>query len=71
MALHFIVDLDVEDGGRKADVIGPPTDAEGGLFSEINDNSVAILLTYGTARILCWRRQGQGGVHASGACTRP
>jgi hypothetical protein len=34
------------------DVIAPPTDAEGGLFSEINDNSVAILLTYGTARIL-------------------
>jgi site-specific DNA recombinase len=33
-------------------VIAPPTDAEGGLFSEINDNSVAILLTYGTARIL-------------------
>jgi competence protein ComEC len=39
-------------GGVRADVIGPPTDAEGGLFSEINDNSVAILLTYGTARIL-------------------
>jgi competence protein ComEC len=38
--------------GVQADVIGPPTDAEGGLFSEINDNSVAILLTYGTARIL-------------------
>jgi hypothetical protein len=34
------------------DVIAPPTDAEGGLFSEINDNSVAIMLTYGTARIL-------------------
>jgi competence protein ComEC len=34
------------------DVIAPPTEAEGGLFSEINDNSVAILLTYGTARIL-------------------
>jgi competence protein ComEC len=34
------------------DVIAPPTDAEGGLFSEINDNSEAILLTYGTARIL-------------------
>jgi len=32
------------------DVIAPPTDAEGGLYSEINDNSVAILLTYGTAR---------------------
>ncbi len=38
--------------GINADVIGSPTDAEGGLFSEINDNSVAILLTYGTARIL-------------------
>jgi competence protein ComEC len=36
----------------KTDVIAPPTDAEGGLFSEINDNSVAILLTYGTARVL-------------------
>jgi beta-lactamase superfamily II metal-dependent hydrolase len=34
------------------DRIAPPTDAEGRLFSEINDNSVAILLTYGTARIL-------------------
>ena len=34
------------------DVIAPPTDVEGGLFTEINDNSVAILLTYGTARIL-------------------
>ena len=33
-------------------LLGPPTDTEGGLFSEINDNSVAILLTYGTAGIL-------------------
>jgi len=33
-------------------VIAPPTDAEGGLFSEINDNSVAIMLSYGTARVL-------------------
>ena len=32
------------------DVIAPPVDAGGGLFSEINDNSVAIMLTYGTAR---------------------
>src|SRR5918994_4741543 len=31
------------------DVVGPPP---GELFSETNDNSVAILLTYGTARIL-------------------
>jgi competence protein ComEC len=33
-------------------VIVPATDAEGGLFSETNDNSVAILLAYGTARVL-------------------
>jgi competence protein ComEC len=39
-------------GGINEGIIAPPTDAEGGLFSEINDNSVAILLTYGTARIL-------------------
>jgi competence protein ComEC len=39
-------------GGAERDVIAPPTDAEGGLFSEINDNSGAILLTYGTTRIL-------------------
>ncbi len=34
------------------DVIGPPTEAEGGLFSETNDNSVAVLLTYGSSRVL-------------------
>ncbi len=32
--------------------MAPPTDAEGGLFSETNDNSVGVLLTYGTARVL-------------------
>jgi competence protein ComEC len=37
------------DGGTRTDVIAPPP---GELFSETNDNSVAILLTYGTARIL-------------------
>ena len=37
------------DGGARADVVGPPP---GELFSETNDNSVAVLLTYGTARIL-------------------
>jgi competence protein ComEC len=31
------------------DIIAPPP---GELFSETNDNSVAILLTYGTARVL-------------------
>jgi beta-lactamase superfamily II metal-dependent hydrolase len=37
------------DGGTRADVIAPPP---GELFSMTNDNSVAILLTYGTARVL-------------------
>jgi competence protein ComEC len=36
-------------GGVRADVIAPPP---GDLFPQTNDNSVAILLTYGTARIL-------------------
>jgi beta-lactamase superfamily II metal-dependent hydrolase len=39
-------------GGVRADVIAPPTDAEGGLFPETNDNSVGILLTHGAARVL-------------------
>jgi len=39
-------------GGVRVDVIGPPTEAEGGLFTEINDNSIALLLTYGSARVL-------------------
>jgi beta-lactamase superfamily II metal-dependent hydrolase len=39
-------------GGVRVDVIGPPSEAEGGLFSETNDNSVALLLTYGSARVL-------------------
>ena len=43
-------DGDVYDwGGTEADVISPPAD---GLFSETNDNSVGILLTFGTARVL-------------------
>ncbi len=33
-------------------MIAPPTEAEGGLFPETNDNSVAILLSYGSARVL-------------------
>jgi competence protein ComEC len=36
-------------GGLRADVIGPPP---GELYSETNDNLVAILLTYGMARVL-------------------
>jgi competence protein ComEC len=34
----------------RADVIAPPPPGE--LFSETNDNSVVILLAYGTARVL-------------------
>src|SRR5918998_1723367 len=36
-------------GGAHVDVVGPPP---GGLFGETNDNSVALLLTHGTARVL-------------------
>jgi competence protein ComEC len=39
----------MEWGGVRVDVIAPPP---GELFSETNDNSVAILLTYATARVL-------------------
>jgi competence protein ComEC len=39
----------LEGGGARTDVIAP---SPGELFSETNDNSVAILLTYGTARVL-------------------
>ncbi len=39
----------LEWGGVRADVIAPPP---GELFSETNDNSVAILLSYGSARVL-------------------
>jgi beta-lactamase superfamily II metal-dependent hydrolase len=37
------------DGGAVTDVIGPPPGED---FSEIKDNSVVILLNYGTARVL-------------------
>ena len=39
-------------GGVRANVLAPPTDAEGGLSSNSNDNSVALLLTYGPARVM-------------------
>jgi len=39
----------IDWGGVRAEVIAPPA---GELFSETNDNSVAILLSYGTARVL-------------------
>lgn len=51
------------------DVIAPPL---GDFFSETNDNSVAILLTYGSARVLL---AGDGETReeymTSGQYTRP
>ena len=41
--------MQMEWGDTRADVIAPPP---GKLFSETNDNSVGILLTFGTARVL-------------------
>jgi hypothetical protein len=47
-------------GGVRTDVIAPPP---GAPISEINDNLVAILLTYGMApRTLGRRRRGEGGL---------
>jgi competence protein ComEC len=66
---------DLGDDGRhkwaevRADVIAPPP---GELFSETNDNSVAILLSYGTARVLLAGDTEVREEHtASGSCTRP
>ena len=51
------------------DVIAPPP---GELFSETNDNSVAILLTYGTARVLLAGDAEMGEEYmVSGSYARP
>jgi competence protein ComEC len=47
-------------------VIAASFDAEGGFFSETNDNSVAFLLSYGRARVLL-----AGDAEASSPYTRP
>jgi hypothetical protein len=44
------------------DVIAPP----GELFSETNDNSVAILLTYGSARVSSWPATPRRGRKSTG-----
>ena len=45
----FVAEGGWSGAGCRPTVIAPPP---GELFSETNDNSVAVLLTYGTARIL-------------------
>ena len=57
-------------GGALADVIGPPP---GELYSGTNDNSVAILLTCGMARVLlAGDAEGREEEYmASGSYTRP
>jgi competence protein ComEC len=56
--------------GVRADVTAPPPSA---LFSETNDNSVAILLSYGTTRVLLTgdAEAREAEYMASGAYTRP
>ena len=46
--------------GVSTDVIAPPP---GDLFSETNDNSVAILLTYGMVRVCSPATQRRSEVH--------
>jgi beta-lactamase superfamily II metal-dependent hydrolase len=57
-------------GGARTDFIAPPP---GDLFSETDDNSVAILLTHGTARILLAgdTEAREEECMASGTYTRP
>jgi competence protein ComEC len=50
------------------DVIAPPP---GELFSETNDNPVAILLTYGTAHVLLAGDAEAREYIANGPYTRP
>lgn len=44
--------MGMEWGGVDVDVINPPPASGGGLFENSNDNSVGVILTYGTARAL-------------------
>lgn len=39
-------------GGPEVIVLSPPPEGEGGLFGESNEDSVTLLLTFGTARVL-------------------
>jgi hypothetical protein len=65
---HCLIDRSPWERGVFSDVIAPP----GELFSETNDNSVAILITRGTACVVldCDGEVGKGNT-AIVPCTRP
>jgi beta-lactamase superfamily II metal-dependent hydrolase len=42
----------MEWGGAEVMALSPPPEAEGGLFGDSNEDSVALLLTFGAARVL-------------------
>jgi hypothetical protein len=70
---RIVVDKDAQGdaggGGVRTDVIGPPP---GELFSETNDNSVELLLTYATARVLlAGDAKARRSTAQSGSYTRP
>ncbi|MGB3683995.1 MAG: ComEC/Rec2 family competence protein [Rubrobacteraceae bacterium] len=44
--------LELDWGGTDVVVVAPPPESEGGLFSDSNENSVSLLLTFGEARVL-------------------
>lgn len=44
--------LKLDWGGTDVAVVAPPSDSEGGLFSDSNENSVSLLLTFEEARVL-------------------
>lgn len=44
--------LRLDWGGTDVVVVAPPPESEGGLFSDSNENSVSLLLTFGEARVL-------------------
>ncbi|MGF1473222.1 MAG: ComEC/Rec2 family competence protein [Rubrobacteraceae bacterium] len=44
--------MSMDWGGTGVDVLSPPPEAQGGLFGEPNEDSVALLLSFGAARVL-------------------
>lgn len=53
--------VEMEWGGTEVAVLSPPPEGEGGLFGESNEDSVAMLLTSGQARVLLTGDAGNRG----------